>query len=238
MGKEGQDQLIPVTTQPGYQKPKSFIDALSQIQNFYVIEHEAGPLPADFFTLKEKIEFTGVGFKSVIASALVSLFFTPIFIGVIEKHIPIFGSYDPSFVDKVFAFILTAVFTLGYSLFLATKTPRYYIPNVCRSAINLLLSGMSIAAIVKMVIALIFYHTLWAIPDGTWARWLLHLKGYVSLETLDTIFRWWVSFKPVFLTSSYLVVVMTILMILIPSMSIVYCAIKVKREQKRRARWE
>ncbi len=237
MGKE-QDTIVPIGTQPGYQKPKSFIDALSQIQNFYVIENQAGPLPVDFFTLKEKIEFTGVGFKSVIASALVSILFSPIFIGVMERHIPIFGSYDPSLADKTFAFILTAVFTLGYSLFLATKTPRYYIPNVCRSAINLLLSGMTVAAVVKMAIALVLYHTLWAIPDGTLAGWLLHFQGYISLETINTIYLWMVNFKPVLLTSSYFVVLMTFLMVLIPLVSIVYCAIKVKREQKRRAKWD
>jgi hypothetical protein len=237
MGKD-QDNIVPIGTTQGYQKPKSFIDALSQIQQFYVIEHQAGPLPADFFTLKEKIEFTGVGFKSVIASALVSIFFTPVFIGVIEKHIPIFGSYDPSLADKVFAFILTAVFTLGYSLFLATKTPRYYIPNICRSAINLLLSGMVVAALLKMVIALVLYHTLWAIPDETLASWLLHLKGHVSLEKINVTYLWMVNFKPALLKSSLLVMLMTVLMILIPLVSIAYCAIKVRREKKRKAKWD
>jgi hypothetical protein len=158
---------------------------------------------------------------------------------VIEKHIPVFGSYDPSLFDQIFAFLLTAVFTLGYSLFLATKTPRYYIPNVCRSAINLLLAGMSIAAMLKFFLAIIIYNYLLVIPDETWARWLLHLKGYVSLETLNTVFHWWLGFiKSVLPTSASVVGLMTALMILIPLLSIAYCAIKVKREQKRRARWE
>ena len=125
-----------------------------------------------------------VGFKGAFISGLVSILLTPFFVGVIERYIPIFGSYEFTLFDQAFAVALTLSFSMGYSLILAS-IGRYYIGKLSKRAINWLMAGLTVAGVLKMVIAFVFYNTLYAsvLDDGRVSRFLLWFYPQVSYKS-------------------------------------------------------
>ena len=119
LSKSSQREDIFVGNQAAPGKPKGLLDAISEIQQYYVVERSGSTIPVDFFTLGGKLAFFEVGFKGGFLCGLISAFLTPIAIGVIEKYIPIFGSYDATLYDKFFAFLIAVSFTVGYAFFFA-----------------------------------------------------------------------------------------------------------------------
>lgn len=128
------DSGVVIATAPVV-KPKGLIDAISEIEQFYVAESEGSEIPERFFTIKNRIEFFEVGFKGSFISGLVTVLLTPVAIGVIENMIPVFGSGEPSAYDKLFVFAIALSFTIGYSLFIGVLG-RYYRGKVTRSMIR------------------------------------------------------------------------------------------------------
>ena len=141
---------------------------VSIVQNYFLAEKDGNDLPENLLTLKGKIVISEVGFKGAFISGLVSILLTPFFVGVIERSIPIFGSYEFTVFDQAFAVALTLSFALGYSLILAS-IGKFYIGRLSKRAINWLMCGLTMAGILKIIIAFILYNTLYAsvLEEGT-----------------------------------------------------------------------
>ena len=198
-------------------RPKSFIDVVSIVQNYFLAEKKGNDLPENLLTLKGKIVISEVGFKGAFISGLISILLTPFFVGVIERCVPIFGSYEFTLFDQAFAVALALSFAMGYSLILAS-VGRYYIGKLSKRAINWLMAGLTVAGVLKLTIAFVFYNTLYAsvLDEGRVARFLLWFYPQVSYSTLNRIYRFLMGVKPVLLTSASFVVLTTFLMITIP----------------------
>ncbi len=97
-------------------RPKSFIDVVSIVQNYFLAEKHGNDLPENLLTLKGKIVISEVGFKGAFISGLISILLTPFFVGVVERCVPIFGSYEFTLFDQAFAVALALSFAMGYSL--------------------------------------------------------------------------------------------------------------------------
>lgn len=89
-----------------YERPKSFIEAFSELEQLSAVLGE-NEVPEQFFTLKQKFDFLGVGILDSIKSTVIAGILTPISVGVIKELIPIFGDVEPTAFDKVFSFLLT-----------------------------------------------------------------------------------------------------------------------------------
>jgi hypothetical protein len=219
-------------------RPKSFIDVVSIVQNYFLAEKHGNDLPENLLTLKGKIVISEVGFKGAFISGLVSIFLTPFFVGVIERYIPIFGSYEFTLFDQAFAVALTRSFSTGYSLILAS-IGRYYIGKLSKRAINWLMAGLTVAGALKIVIAFVFYNTLYAsvLDESRVSRFLLWFYPQVSYHALNKIYRFLMGVKPVLLTSASFVVFTTFLMITIPWLFIFTASRKTRRMIERERIW-
>jgi hypothetical protein len=231
------DVFLGAQATPG--KPKGLLDAISEIQQYYVVERSGSTIPVDFFTLAGKLAFFEVGFKGGFICGLVSAFLTPVAIGVIEKYLPIFGSYDPTLYDKFFAFLIAVSFTVGYAFFFASLG-KYYIGEISKAAIKNLIAGLVSGAILKFVIAFMAFHFIYFIvlePDRLGA-WMLKLTWLIRIENMDRLYQWLGEFRPVFLTSAYFVAFTTFLMVAIPITGIYMGARKSSRVMNNENEWK
>ncbi len=219
-------------------RPKSFIDVVSIVQNYFLAEKHGNDLPENLLTLKGKIVISEVGFKGAFVSGLISILLTPFFVGVIERCVPIFGSYEFTLFDQAFAVALALSFAMGYSLILAS-IGRYYIGKLSKRAINWLMAGLTVAGILKIVIAFVFYNTLYAsvLDESRVSRFLLWFYPQVSYQSLNRIYRFLMSVKPVLLTSASFVVLTTFLMITIPWLFIFTASRKTRKTIERERIW-
>lgn len=210
------DTFLDSKTTPG--KPKGLMDAYSEIQFYFKSEREGSTaISGDFLTLAGKMAFFEVGFKGAFVSGLISALLTPLAIGVIEKNLPIFGSYEPTSYDQCFAFIIAIGFTVGYSMFFGSLG-KFYIGEITKSAIKNLLQGVVAGAIIKMIIAFLAFHFLYFVVTEPHylAGMMLKMRWLISYTTLNKLYSWLQDFRPVFLLSSYFVVFTTALLIILP----------------------
>lgn len=226
--KTGHD-VTPIGLQ-GSIRPKSFLDVVSIVQNYYLAEKGGYELPDNLLTLKGKMLISEVGLKGAAVSALISIPLTPFLVGVVERFIPIFGSYEFSYFDQAFAVVLALSFGLGYSL-IVTHIGKFYAGRLAKRAINWLVFGLMVAASLKLVLATIIYNSLYAtvLREDRVAWCLLKLYPYVRLETLDKAFRFIMATKSVLLTSTSFVFLSTFLMISVPWVGIMIGARRAKR---------
>jgi hypothetical protein len=226
-------------SQPHPEKPRGLVDALSEIQQYYVVERSGSPIPEDFFTIGGKLAFFEVGFKAAFLSGMVSALLMPFAFGVIERYIPIFGSYEPSLFDRVFALVLAVSFSVAYALFISLVS-GYYIGNLPKLAIRNLLGGFFAGAVLKMIIVFILFHTIYfyLLSPNFLIRNLLKLRPFIKHETLEKIYTFLIEFKSVFLTSSYFVIFTTFLMTGIPLLSIIISSRRTRIEIEREQRWK
>jgi len=229
---------IFVGVSPPPHKPKGLVDALSEIQQYFVVERSGSPIPDDFFTIGGKLAFFEVGFRAAFLSGIVSALLMPFAFGVIERYIPIFGSYNPSLFDRIFAIVLSISFSIAHSVFISL-TGKYYIGSISKSAIKNLLGGFISGALLKLVIAFILFHTIYfyLLSPKFLTRNLLKLSPFVKYETLKRIYLFLIEFKPVFLISSYFLIFTTFLMIFIPMLSILISSRRTKKEIEWEERW-
>ena len=231
------DVFLGSPNAPG--KPKGLLDAISEIQQYYVVERSGSTIPEDFFTISGKLAFFEVGFKGGFVCGLISAMLTPLAIGVFELYIPIFGTRDPSVFDRVFAFLLAISFTIGYSFFFA-GLGKYYIGEISKAAIKNLIGGVLTGAILKLVIAFLAFHFIYfvVLEPHTFARWLLKLDRFVKYETLNRFYQWMGIFRPVFLTSSYFVAFTTAIMIFVPLSGIYWGSRKTQKIMAQEDKWK
>ena len=231
------DVFIGSAASPG--KPKGLLDAISEIQQYYVVERSGSTIPEDFFTLGGKLAFFEVGFKGGLLCGLISALFTPLAIGVFEKYIPIFGTFEMTLYDKFFAFVIALSFSIGYAFFFASLG-KYYIGEISKAAIKNLISGLATGAILKMIIAFIAFHFLYFIvlEPHNLAGTLIKLKWLVSMNKLNTIHQWLGDFRHIFLSSSYFIVFTTFLMVSIPLIGIIIGSQNTRADMDQEKRWK
>ncbi|RMD59386.1 MAG: hypothetical protein D6828_01565 [Nitrospirae bacterium] len=216
MKNEGGDTVI-MTAQP-LQKPKGFIDTISEIQQVASMEGRGAVLPENFFTIKNRLDFFTVGLKGAFISGLITAMMTPFAIGVIEKKIPVFGTYTPNTFDKVFVFILALSYAIGYGIFIGSAG-RYSNGVISRAMIRNFLGGVISGATFKMIIAFVFFHFVYffVITDSVLGKIFGFLyKTGLNRQHLNSFWNWIFTFKPVFLTSAWFVVITTLVFLAVP----------------------
>jgi hypothetical protein len=219
-------------------RPKSFLDVVSIIENYFLAEKDGNKLPDNLLTFKGKIMVSEVGFKGAAVSAFISIFLAPFFIAVVEKYIPIFGSSEFTLFDQFFALALAVSFSLGYSLIMAS-VGKYYIGNLPRKTTNWLMLGLTTAGILKIVVAFVLYNSIYVLvlDETRISKFLLSFERFVSYESLNKIYKILMNIKPLLLTSANFIILSSLLMITIPWLFIWIASRKTKRAIAREERW-
>jgi hypothetical protein len=157
-----------ITTDSGrIYKPKNLLNAISEIQQFYVIEGKGQNIPAEFLTLERSLDFFKIGIKSGFHEgvALVMLF-------------PVFNFYLFPFVfqklDVVSHFLLGCVpyLALIINTLMCSYISRYYVGNITRKGINSLLMGRAMSLLLKAFLIYVIYLILVRVSTPT-AMWQL-----------------------------------------------------------------
>lgn len=219
--------------------PKNMIDAVSQIQQYYTLEKEGTAIPADFLTLEGTLDLWGIGFKTSVKNGLFSALISLFMIGVFYKYIPIFGNFNPSLYDKIWAVITNYSLTICHALFLSYVT-RYYIGDITKTAIKNLFYGIILGSFIITTVIFVFYHTLYylVLTDKNVASVLLSIKGLINFTTLERIYYWIMDFKRTFIVASWAVFFNMIFILSVPLFFMLFKAKRVNTEIKNRDKWQ
>ncbi|MFN4131721.1 MAG: hypothetical protein ACK4GE_01435 [Caldimicrobium sp.] len=209
-----------------YERPKSFIEAFSELEQLSAVLGE-NEVPEQFFTLKQKFDFLGVGILDSIKSTVIAGILTPISVGVIKELIPIFGDVEPTAFDKVFSFLLTIGFSIGYALLVASLSRYYFSNKIVKNAMRNFLSGLMFGKIFLTVVFFILYHFFyfWLRPENVID---VVKKFRLSYEVSVQILLWINKFREVFLISAWFLVFTALLFVVIPWVGILWNYRKVK----------
>ena len=214
----GPSDIMPIP--PGQEiHPRGFLEAISFIEQNFANELGGAEIRETFLTTKQRIEFFEVGFRSSFISGLISALLTPIAIGVVERYIPVFGSTNPDTFDMIFAFLLAVGYSLGFGIFLAFAATKF-IGNYTKAMIRNLLGGVVAGAVLKAILAFIAFHFLYFVglseAHMAWAAQALQ-RADLPQAAVSAAYHWIIGFKPVLLTSAWLILGLTAVFIAIPA---------------------
>ncbi len=147
-------------------RPRGLINAISEIQQFYVIEEQGQEIPAEFLTLEGSLDFFKIG---AVSGFKEGLFLVLLF--------PVFSFYLLPFVFKAPDLFLTITlnaipyFPVIINTLLCVYISRYYVGNLTRKAVNSLFVGRATLLVAKAGFIYIAYYMLFQLstPERVWA---------------------------------------------------------------------
>ena len=192
-----------ITTDSGrIYRPRNLLNAISEVQQFFVIESKGQDIPGEFLTLEHTLDFFKIGVKSGFHEgfALVLLF-------------PVFHFYLFPFVFQKLDFVSHILFGSIPYLVLMVNTAmccyisRYYVGNITRKAINSLLMGRAMSLLLKAFLLYVLYLVLFRLstPENIWK--LAMQFGSRAEEIYNGFFEIKPHLMPVATESSILMVV-------------------------------
>ena len=165
----------------GEWKPKSIIDAISEIQQFYVIESKGQDIPIEFLTLEGTLSFFGIGMRSGFSESIFIFLLFPLFQFYL---IPFYfhGSGQGAVLMASIPFMLLFVNT-GMCFYVS----RCYIGTLTRKAINSFFLGRSLVIVLKSLLIYGLYFIAASpqilTPERVWG-----IAKYFNPEMADKFF--------------------------------------------------
>ena len=197
-------------------KPKTLLDALSRIQQYYIIEKTGQEIPSDFLTIKETLEFMNIGFRSGIMEGLFFAVFLPIamigFTRALDLLLPRMAHHP--LIKVVLG--LTALSPILINVVICSYLSKYYVGNITRKAISALLGGRTLSLILKgvLIFFVLFVASAWLTPDR--ALWVASYLG----EYRDLAFQVLTILRPAMLQSALVTVAVFAVAIIVPFSSV------------------
>jgi len=149
----------------GVPRPRNIISAISEIQQFYVIESQGQEIPAEFLTLEGALDFFRIGATSGFKEGLFLILLFPVF----SFYLLPFVLNSPDLLIKI---IMNSVpyLPVVINTLLCSYISRYYVGNITRKAINSLFVGRASLLIVKSFFIYVFYYLLSELstPERVW----------------------------------------------------------------------
>lgn len=236
-GGGGRDSTIFLSQTP-YEKPKGLVQAISDIQKQYVLEANSSDgspgIPEEWFSSDARLDFWNVGFKSAVSGGVVAAIFIPLAIGVLEKNIPVFGTWEPTLFDEILVFFLAVSFHVGIGLLLA-GLGAYYVGPITRQMIKRLLEGVASGAFLKAGLVFVFFHYLYlkVITEENLIGLLWRFSPHVSYERLNSVYQWVMAFRPVLLTSAWFVMATNVVFVGVPYLGLGFSVYRQYRRKRR-----
>lgn len=157
--------IIPFGESGGY-RPRNLISAISEIQQFYVIESQGQDIPAEFLTLEGSLGLFKIGMRSGFGEGLVIILLFPVFSFYL---LPFVFDTSDSFVKAMVA--LVPYLALVINTLLCVYISRYYVGNITRRAINSLFIGRGVVLLLKGFLVYVVYQVVFKLstPEYVWA---------------------------------------------------------------------
>jgi hypothetical protein len=170
----------PFLTGGGEWKPKSIIDAVSEIQQFYVIESKGQDIQKEFLTLEGTIGFFKMGLRSGFGETIFIFLLFPVF----EFYLIPFVFHSQglgAIVMGAVPFLLLLVNT-GLCFYVS----RFYVGTLTRRAINALFFGRAFILIIKSFVMYVLYfcvsNSRIATPERIWSLALRFFNNEVTAK--------------------------------------------------------
>lgn len=230
-----QEVVIPAGTSGTTRRSfPSIISAMSQIQQFYVIEQGGQEIPDEFLTIQGKLNFFKVGLGSGFIEGLTFAFLTAIVLPILSdaKLMSWVARYFPLAQSKIFLRAL-ALFPVIVSGGICCYLSKYRIGSLTRTAIDSLLWGRLVSLIAKAILIFAGLITLAGVitRHSAWifAKWVTMKHYSAALEVHRII----MNVKPQLVNTAYEVVAVFTLAILMPFFTIWGVSIIRKIKEKR-----
>ncbi len=147
-------------------QPKTLLSAISEIQQFYVIESKGQEIPSEFLTIEGMIGFFKVGSSSGFSEGM-----------FVFMLFPVFKFYLMPFVlktnDLTLKLIISSIPFMSIIIngLICSYISRFYIGNLTRKAINSLFTGRSLVLMVKSFFIYVVYYFIshLSTPDRIWS---------------------------------------------------------------------
>lgn len=135
------------------------IDAISEIQQYHIIERTGQDIPSDFLTMRGMLAFFLVGFRSGFWEGAFLGLLLPLAWGVREEVIPAFGG-TADFFGKCLVFLFGFGVSLMMTVVLGGVLARYYGGNLTRKAVNSLVWGRTVSLVAKGILIFLAFSLL------------------------------------------------------------------------------
>ncbi len=154
----GRGGFTPISSSP-HASPRNLIDAISEIQQYHIIERTGQDIPSDFLTMRGVLTFFMVGFRSGFWEGAFLGLLLPLAWGVWEEVIPAFGGTADLF-SKCLVFLFGFGISIMMTVILGGMLARYYGGNLTRKAVNSLVWGRTLSLIAKGVLIFLVFNLL------------------------------------------------------------------------------
>ncbi len=142
------------------EKPKDLLEAISEIEILSATEEDGAEIHERLATLKDRMDYFNLGLRSIFTGTMISLFLAPICSAVINQDIPIFGHIDTTVYDMILSYIFSFGYSIGFML-LFTYIAKLRGGTISNIYSNNILIGMSVGAIIKLIMTGFFYGILY-----------------------------------------------------------------------------
>jgi hypothetical protein len=158
-------------------------------------EFDGQTVPGTYLLWREQLAFMEVGIKGGLISTLISGLMLPFSIAVVQQLLPIFGTFEPTLLDKLFAVVLGVSFQLCYNIWMAVNLSTSYIGIWCKKAIKAIYGGLLVGTIVAVLNLFVLYHWLYfnIIPD-----WLARFNVKTGISHVLLVSAWMMPVLAVF----------------------------------------
>ncbi len=154
----GRGGFVPISSSP-HASPRNLIDAISEIQQYHIIERTGQDIPSDFLTVRGMLTFFMVGFRSGFWEGAFLGLLLPLAWGVWEEVIPAFGGTADTF-GKCLVFLFGFGISLMMTVVLGGILARYYGGNLTRKAVNSLVWGRTLSLVAKGILVFLVFNLL------------------------------------------------------------------------------
>lgn len=154
----GRGGFVPISSSP-HTSPRSMIDAISEIQQYHIIERTGQDIPSDFLTMRGTLTFFLVGFRSGFWEGAFLGLLLPLAWGVWEEVIPAFGGTADLF-GKCLVFLFGFGISLMMTVVLGGILASYYGGNLTRKAVNSLVWGRAVSLVAKGILIFLVFNLL------------------------------------------------------------------------------
>lgn len=159
--------IIPLGGRSGKSlRPRSIINAISEIQQYFVIESQGQEIPAEFLTLEGSLDLFKVGMRSGFNEGLLIVLLFPVFSFYLLPFV-----LDPTDLAMKIMFEMVPYLALVINTLLCIYLSRYYVGTITRRAINSLFVGRGMMLILKGFLIYLFYQVVFRLstPENVWA---------------------------------------------------------------------
>lgn len=245
MSKGGGKDSSVISPQLADIRAKSFLHALSEIEQFSAVEYRTD-LPEGVVPMQPKFSFFDIAGKTAMITTFYTFIMSPFSFAVTEKILPVFGNINPSFIDKLFSYLLAAAPTLAMTLLIMfVLTSKVYVGKTTRIIVeNFLLSFVGVKLVISFILSMIIlmvYNNF--LSDQNIVRFYTNIINDTYLPNFIKklsyhFLKWFIDFKEVIPTATKFSVFLHAGTAFALFLSYQYAKNKSERIKKFRQEWE